>query len=457
MRLQGAFFENDTIDMLPPEAKTLPPFEQKKLLKTGQQKLMEALEQYRIQANITKNNWHVINNTGRSALITLWTNNRKQVVAFVKLFQSKSLNSVIPFFWSNADFARDTGFAIENVSQQKADLNLKPLTVVGIDSQLSVAELIDQVEVNLPSHTELPDEVIEQIPLLLKNVMSGFSEPIKDSAQYINSYEIDLGETAAPIALMTGHFVSGAYKQVEDQLLKPMGTSWAKIKKCSFPMFGNEQLVDSYLHLKPNVVLAISSKNSTGGATSSITSLTSAIDKNPERYSDLTSQKKYKYLINILNLIKEQSAIDGPLHLGVLYGIIDVSDKKGIKAAIADPNISKKDITKKLQKLLDNKIFAPNQKSLNYMVGYHLLSTVTNLVCEHLNSQEKIVTSFFKEVLSRSNMIQCYTKMKAIGDGAAYSEFQVVWPAKFIGQVKFDCSKNYMASDVSGKIGFKIG
>jgi hypothetical protein len=454
--VDGMYFENDTVAMLPAAAKRLPPFEQKKLLKTGQQKVLEALDQYKIQAKIANNNWHIVNNDGRAALVTLWTNERKQVVAFVKLFNSKSLNS-IPFFWSNSDFARDTGYTIENVSQQKFDLNLKPSTVVGVNNQFTVDDLLDQVSENILSHTELPTEVIEQVPLLLKNVRDGYSTPIANASQYLNPYEIDLGETAAPIALMTGHLVSGAYKQVADQLLKPMGSSWAKIKTCSFPMAGNEQLVDSYLHINKSTRLGISSKNSKGGAAASVTSLTSAIEKNPERYTDLLSQKKYKYLFNVLNLIAAKSAIDGVLELGVMYTIIDKADQIKIKALIDDVNADKKDVTKKLQKLLSNPIYKPNTKASNYCFGLHLLTTVAYLVTAHLNEKSNIVTSFFKEMLSRSDMIQVKTKMKVNGDGVSYTDFEVIWPAVFEGNILFQCQKNYSASSrPAGKLCMKI-
>jgi hypothetical protein len=451
-----AFYENDTINDLPINARSLPPFEQKKLLKTGQQKLMDSLEQYRLTAKITNNNWNIVNSNGRSALITLWTNNRNQLIAYVKLFQQKSL-SAIPFFWSNSDFSKDTGFSIENVSQLKAALNLKPSTVVGVDARFSIDDLLEQVSINIVEHTELPAEVIKQVPQLLRNVQSGFSEPTANAAQYIKSYEVDLGETAAPIAFMTGHFVSGAYKQVEDQLLKPLGSSWKKIKTCSFPMAGNEQLVDSYLNINASTKIGISSKDSGGGAAASVTSLSSVIEKNPERFKDLLNKKKYKYLFNVINLIKEKSAVEGPLELGVLYGIIDRADQIKILEATNDPHLIKSDVTKKLQKLLNNPIYKPNTKSPNYMIGYHLLTAVANLVTEHLNEQEDTVTAFFKEILSRSNMVQCKTIMKSTGSAAAFIDFNIIWPPVFEGKVKFQSQKNYGSGKPGGKICFKIG
>jgi hypothetical protein len=455
--VDGFFFENDTVNNLPSQARKLAPVEQKKLLKTGFQKVSEALEQYQIKMKIKSQNWHVVNNNGRAALVTLWKKDNGDLVGFIKLFNIKSAGAV-PFFWSNSDFARDTTYSIRDNAQQKTDLNLKPSTVVGIGERLTVEEAVEQIGVNISTHTEIPADVRKQIIGLIKNVESGFATPVANAAANATSFEVDLGETAAPIALLTGHFISGSYREVEEQLLKPQGSSWRKIKTFTFPMSGTEALVDSYLNLSKDVHIGISSKNSTGGASASVTSLTSVIEKNPERFVDLQSEKKYKYLFNIMNLIKDKSAEDGPLELGVLYKIITKDEKKEIKNAIADLNIDKKYLSKTLKSLLKNSIYNPVTVNQNYTIGYHLLTTVAFLVTAHLNKNSNLVTAFFKEILSRSNMIQVKTKMKIVDTGAYFSNFEVMWPPAFPGKVQFFAQKNYSASaKPGGKICFKIG
>ena len=324
------YFPNDTIDTLPIKARKLPPAEQKKLLKTGLQKTLEALTQYKEKMHIANQNWHIVNNSGRAALVTLWKKGNGGLIAFTKLFNTKS-GGAVPFFWSNSDFARDTGYSIQDSAQQKSDLNLKPSTVVGVSDNLTVEEVVEQVGINIQTHTELPEEVRNQVIQLVKNVEGGFATPVANAAAYTTSYEVDLGETVAPIALLTGHFISGNYREVEEQLLKPLGSSWRKIKTIGYPMSGNEILVDSFLNLNKNTHIGVSSKNRTGGAAASITSLTSAIEQNPERFEDLQVDKKYKYLFNILKLIKDKSAEDGPLDLGVIYKIITKDEKEEIK------------------------------------------------------------------------------------------------------------------------------
>jgi hypothetical protein len=453
----AAYYENDTIESLPKQARKLPPAEQKKLLKTGYQKVMDVLAQYQQKFKISNANWNIVNNNGRAALITLWKNSRGQTVAYVKLFNTKSAGAV-PFFWSNSDFARDTGFSIQDSVQQKSDLNLKPSTIVGTGEDMTLEEIVEQIESNLPTHTEIPEEVRSQSIQLIKNVYAGFDTPVANAAQYSVSYEVDLGETVAPIALLTGHFVSGSYREVEEQLLKPLGASWKTIESVGYPMNDREVLVDSFLNIDHDTHIGISSKDGKGGAAASITSLTTAIERNPERYEDMVNTKKFKYLFNVMKVLKEKSAEDGPLDLGVIYKIITKEERDEIKKAIGDPHMDKKQLSKGLKTLLKNPITQPNLNSPNYTVGYHLLTIVAHTVTDHLNKNYNIVTEFFKEILSRSNMIQVKTSMKKAADGASFSNFNVIWPPVFTGKVKFFSRKNYSASGrPGGKICFKIG
>jgi len=451
------FYENDTVDILPAAAKRLPLVDQKKLLKTGQQKVMEVLEIFRRRSKILPQNWNVVNANGRSAFITLWKNEMGEKIGFVKLFNTKSLGA-IPFFWSNSDFARDTGYAIQNGAQQKSELNLKPSTVVGVGDSLTLDEILEQVKTNMPTRTELPIDVQKQVVKLIKNVHAGFDTPVANAAQYSVSYEVDLGETAAPIALLTGHFVSGAYREVEEQLLKPLGSSWGGIQSVSFPMSGSEALIDSYLNIDEDTQIGISSKDGRGGAAASVSSLIGAVEKNPERYDDMVNERKYKYLFNTMHLIKDKSAEDGPLELGVIYKFITKDEKIEIKKALGDLHMDKKRLSKNLRAMLKDTIYKPNLTSPNYSVGLHLLTILAYKVAEKLNKNTAFVTSFFKEVLARSNVIQVKTNMKKSGSGAAFSNFIVIWPPVFSGNVKFYAGKCYSASArPSGKLCFKIG
>jgi len=449
-------FENDTTDILTWQERRLPPIEQKKLLKSSNEKLMIALDEYRKNNGVLLKNWNIVNTSGNAAFISLWKNSRKQVVAYVKLFNEKS-HSAIPFFWSNSDFYRETGYSINNTEQHKVDLLLKPSTLVGTTRVMNVTQLFNRVKNNVNNSRHLPDDVREQVVELVDNVRDGFDMPVSGAAEYLRTYEADLGEIAAPIALMTGNFVSGLYKEVNRKLLKPLGSSWDMVQGVSFPNRDNAIMVDSYLHIDENTKIGISSKNSTGGASTSISSLIDMMDEEPEKYSALISDSRYKKLWNILKLIKNNNAVEGALKLGVAYKFITEEESDIIKSIIKNPHITLEEIPKNLLPLIDNPIYNPNRTSSNYMIGYHLLTSVAYLVCEKLNESTGTVTSFFKQILADSNVIQVTTKMKKDGDDANFGDFNVIWPPRFEGKIIFDAGKTYSSTArPGGKISFKL-
>ena len=451
---KGPCFDNDTIDSLSGASRRLPVPAQKKLLKTGQEKLMAALEQLQIDLGISDQNWNIVNSVGKSALVTLWTNRSNNLVAFIKLFPAKR-NGQIPLFWSNTDFLRDTGFGTVDVSKQKFKMKLKPSSLVASAALFTVPKLLEQVAKNLRLRKDLPPEVITRTNSLLKNVASGFTEPVNGAAENMNAYEVDLGEIAQPIALMTGHFVTGAYKTVEDQLLKPLGSSWQQVKRCLFPLEESNSIVDSYLELTPTAKLGISTKNSKGGAEASVFGLHKIVQDHPERFVDM--QKKYKYLFNIIAKVGTLSATECPLFFGELYKLISKSERAVIEKALKDPHMKMKDLTKNLQKFLKTAPYKPDVTNPSYTVGRHLLAVLAQEVVDIFNKNGNTVVSFVKEILARSNTIQVKTKMKVSGNNAAFDSFEVIWPPTFTGKVKFDSTKAYAASrGTGGRICFQI-
>lgn len=483
------YYTNETIDTLPPGTEKLPvkqrekilkdrqkiakmpASQQKKLLKTGHQRLMSALDELQIQKKISDKNWIIVNDTNNqsycSAFISYWTTEKKETIAFVKLFKTKSMGAV-PFFWSLGDFEKDTGFSSsvasrdtdsgKNVSQVRAKMNLKPSTVVNSDKNMTVQEVVSQVESTMSENTTLPNDVKKQITQLVNNVSSGFTTPVRGAAEYSSAYEIDLGETVAPIAVLTGHFVSGSYQEAENQLLKAIDPTWTwkKIKNIRYPIAGNEALVDSFLNMGNNVSIGISSKDKKGGAAAGITGIMATVEKYPERFADMINQPKYKSLFRVMTLLKQKTAVEGPLDLAVIYKIITPDEKVEIKSAISDPHRTKKQLSPKLRKFIEDQSYKPNVNS-QYTIGYHLLAMTTRYVTNHLNKNSNVVTAFFKEILSRSNLIQVKTSMKKTGKDATFTNFEVVWPPVFEGTIKFYCDLRYNASSSpNGKMGFKI-
>ena len=491
--MDGQFFKNDTIDSLPygteklpakqkadilkkqKQIALLPVTQQKKLLKTGHQNLLLALEdiekECKAKYNIKNNNWIVVSDENRltdaAALIILFRNQRNETIAFIKLFKSKSLGTV-PFLWSLGDFEKETGFHEANKSgtgknnqQVRTKLNLKPTTVVGTEKSMTPEQIVKQVETTVNNNTELPENVKTQVVELINNVNSGFNTLVPGAGEFASAYEVDLGETVAPMAIVTGHFVSGSYQEAENQLLKAIDPSWSwkKVKNIRYPLAGNEALYDSYLNFPKGFSIAVSSKDKSGGAAASISGIVDSINKFPERYEDVKSDPKYKTILRDLYILDEMNSTEGPLTLAIKYKIITAQEKIEVLAAMDDPHKTEKQLSPRLKAIVRNPIYNPI-KTNQYTVGYHLMSTIARLVTAKLNENVNLVTAFFKQVLSKSNMIQVKTKVTVGGKDkkdATFTNFDVTWPPVFKGQIKFYCEVRYVASArPKGKMGFKI-
>jgi len=166
------------------------------------------------------------NTKSGAALITLWKNAQEQQVAFVKFAGTKNPGA-FPITWTNADFGRETGYKqIENKIAERAQFKLKPTELFQTDADLN----IESLPTLFKTRDDLTPEIAQQIKSLLANVVSGSRTPVPGAEQYMSTYEIDLGESAAPIALSTGNFISGSYKEAEQALLEPLGLTWGSIQ-----------------------------------------------------------------------------------------------------------------------------------------------------------------------------------------------------------------------------------
>jgi len=393
---------------------------------------------------------------GGAALITLWADENNQKIAFIKYVNAKKEGN-FPITWTNADFGRATGYKQANSAiAQRAQFNLKPNAILPGNTALAVGNLAKSL--NLKSRTDLPEDVRQQIPALIQHVIDGDKTPVPGAAKYASSYEVDLGEVAAPIALSTGNFVSGSYKEAEQALLVPLGTSWKNLQSVEFPSGGAEALYDSYLRINENVILKISSKDKKGGAAAAVTGLVKDIETTPERFENITKKKQYQEILSIIKIVAAESAKTGPLVLAQQFGFITEKDKNNILANMGkgmryDPSASwaRSAGVKSAFKRKGAKFEDPA-----YDMGYHALAGIAELVADKLNQMPGI-SDFFKAVLERSTMVQVKTTVSKTGEDAAYTNFQVIYPPVFNGIIKVVAGNNYMATRKPiGKISFKI-
>jgi hypothetical protein len=389
-----------------------------------------------------------------AALITLWQDDSKKKFAFVKFADVKKPGA-FPITWTNADFGRDTGFLqTNNKIAERAQFNLKPNALFATDIDIPVINLVNQIK----PREDLSPEINQQIKQLLSNVAKGSNQPVPGAEQYMTTYEVDLGESAAPIALVTGNFVTGSYKDAEQALLAPLGLTWKSIRSVLFPGGGSNLLYDSYLRLNKTTSLKVSSKDKKGGAAASVTGLLKDIQENPERFAEVTDKPNYQEILGIIRIIAENSAIMGPLKLAEQFQIIDATDAqnilanygKGIKYQPTVPWTQTPGVRAAFKRK-GAKFDDPA-----YDMGYHALAGVAELVGDKLNQMPGI-SDFFKAVLERSTMIQVKAGIAKGNGGASFNSFQVIYPPTFNGIIKVVVGNNYMSTRKPiGKISFKI-
>lgn len=393
---------------------------------------------------------------GGAALITLWKNAQQQTVAFIKYVKEKKEGN-FPITWTNANFGKDTGY-LQTGSKiaQRAQFNLKPGAILPGNTEIPIANLA--ASINLESRTDLPEDVRSQIPVLIQQVIDGNKSPVPGAGQYATTYEVDLGEVAAPIALSTGNFVSGSYKEAEQSLLVPLGVTWQSLQSVMFPKGGANALYDSYLRINKDVILKVSSKDKKGGAAAAVTGLVKDIETTPERFANITDKKEYQEILDIVRVVAQNSAIEGPLLLAEQFKFITEQDRnnilanrgKGIKYNAQLPWAT----TPGIQAAFKRK--GAKFQDPAYDMGYHALAGIAEMVADKLNQMPGI-SDFFKAVLERSTMVQVKTTVSKSGDSAAFTNFQVIYPPVFDGIIKVVAGNNYMATRKPiGKISFKI-
>jgi hypothetical protein len=424
--------------------------------------LDKSLQQYMSQKGINLSNVQFTGNpkTAKAALVSVWKDlETNTLISFVKLVK-KPGEGASPVKQTNAEFKKEFGYGAQGKTAQRATLKLKPKDVTTPDSWLNFRQIPNLVQAKINGRTDLDEELKTGLVELIKNLTSGAATPVQGMAKYESSLEIDFGETAAPIALITGNLVGGDYASAEENLLKPLGLTWKSLSQVLYPSAGDEKLYDSYIRLDKNNSLRVSSKDKKGGAAASITGLVDAVNKTPEKYQDLFENKKFVPIFEILKVIanpenrywkRKNKGVNGPLILGVdRFKFISDSEARMItdlmgKSIRIPPNqaVKKGLITSNLYTLSEVK--GAKFEDPAYNLGFHMMACVAKKIANTVN-QDKNVGDLFRSILERSNMIQVKTTVTSSGEAAAFSKFEVIYPPMFTGTFQMVADNNYMAT-----------
>jgi len=116
--------------------------------------------------------------------------------------------------------------------------------------------------------------------------------------------------------------------------------------------------------------------------------------------------------------------------------------------SVTDPGVVK---SRKLQQLMAQ--FDPNKSNPGYRVFYHVLAAVVNAVVDKANENKQ-----FKDLviaaLNNNSYVQLLTKDSQQGDAVTLN-YYTKFPAVFDGYPAL-WNKNYYATDIKGKLGFKL-
>jgi hypothetical protein len=401
--------------------------------------------------------------TARAGLVSIWKDvETEELMAFVKLVK-KPGDGAAPVLQTNADFKKSFGYGAQGKTAQRQTLKLKPKDVIQSDSWLSATTIPSAVQSFIAGRADFDDNMKAGLVQLLQNITDGSQEPVAGMGQFDTSLEVDFGETAAPIALVTGNFVGGDYQAAEEGLLAPLGLTWASLGQVLFPSAGGEKIYDSYIKLDKNNNLKVSSKDKKGGAAASITGLVDAVTKTPEKYQDIFENQKWAQTFEILKTIASapsvywgtatqgNKGINGPLIIGVdtfkfitereATTIVDLM-KKQVRIH-PDAALKQRMITSNLHSLI--KVKGAKFDDPAYNLGYHLLACVAKNIANIVN-KDASTSELFRAILERSNMVQVKTSVKKTGDGASFNQFTVIYPPIFSGTFLMIADNNYMAT-----------
>jgi hypothetical protein len=430
--------------------------------------LMKAdIDQYLSSNGVSAAPQYFSANKGSAAMVVI-LGDSKNKLAFIKFYKSKKPVHP-PLYWQTSVFQKDTGWKQtgkgKSATAKAAEVKISPYDFVQAGKRYKISSLPSMIEQNLKSRgADYPENLKTGLPILLSDLMKNASPiPVPNLEAYQDQIEVVFGESAAPIALSLNKRVTGSYSDAEKNLLKPLGLTWANFNEVEFGSFG-EKIGDSFLW-SGNEKIIISSKNQTGGAPASLTGAMETVDKFPEDFGPGTKfYKKYESFLPIFEKLHEGTSVSGVIDSSVLTNIINEQEAEYVRSIYGKGTGSLEEINQypNLPTVYNAKKFLGQDGSkqgvdLNnpkFQMGYHLLGCLAKLLKGILNKDKTLMTDFFKAILNKSSMVQVYTKTQRTEKGMYFSEFDVVWPPTFTGNIIIESDFYTSNAKPSKKISF---
>jgi|688.fasta_scaffold118787_2 hypothetical protein len=345
--------------------------------------------------------------------------------------------------WKNNDIP---GYQLAIKSSLKSRSNLKPNDILIVGQQYrNVTEIVNAVK----TQNKAGDEIVEGLAMITKNKLPSF---IVD-ASLEPAIRDDLGEVIAPMALWQGLNDNPEADAARKFLLKTANWNSCSI---TFAQSKKAGLIDSYLRPQKGVAIGISSKGADIGAKASVSNIYSGIELLRANGQQKVVEE-FPKAVKILEVIKQSSAYEGPIKLGIMFGQCSEKDgqlimdciNKGIKSLPRGPQW--KNIQNFMLQLNTNK-----QNEANYNIGYHALAGLAKLVAGYVNRKILEFSEACITFLNSSPLLQINTYTEKTNNGITVSSFKTIWPPQFKGSIVLNAGKSYYATGAINKFAFSF-
>ena len=173
-----------------------------------------------------------------------------------------------------------------------------------------------------------------------------------------------------------------------------------------------------------------------------------------------TFQTRFKKYIDLLKIMENSSGKSVAFNVAETLGLITPEvAKQAFDAMVAGPgneaSLKAIDGGKYYNLTIGYPGYSPRPHPM-YQIHYHGVASLARMVAETFNKDKKEVKEFFGAVLESSNMIQVMTKLGVKNDQAEFSNFTVIYPPTFDGDILLEAGSYFYATKPPAGFTFKI-
>jgi hypothetical protein len=259
-------------------------------------------------------------------------------------------------------------------------------------------------------------------------------------------------ELLQPIALIKGLPITGNANEAEEVFFGANGFETCTV---AFQTGVAGGLYDSLLTNSDSKQIKLSSKGKSGAKASAVNLLNSVreLEATPVGKELI---EKYKEVISILQLIKDQGHVGAPLQLAVIYGLIDTDEMQQVKQlksyGPADEILGTGMLSARLEEFYQSR----KAKDMSKIIPLeHLLSAIAYKVADYVNENTNFGEAA-SDILNHGALVQMYTEAVEVKDTIVIKNFRAIYPSQTVTGVLLDASKSYMSTQGKGNYVFNI-